>query len=92
MDKIECFLCNKIFQSRREVMVHRKSVHASFVMRCENFEKQNCRFNNESCWFLHAMKTLDEIQEVIGEKIDDAQVFQEDQMSQKPPYKIPTKK
>ena len=92
LDKIECFICRKTFQSRREVVVHRKSVHVSFVRQCENFKKQNCRFNNESCWFLHGMKTLDEIQEVIKEESDIAQVFQEDQISPKPPYKIPAKK
>ena len=58
LDKIECFICRKTFQSRREVVVHRKSVHVSFVRQCENFKKQNCRFNNESRWFLHGMKTL----------------------------------
>ena len=68
--------------------MHRKSSHVSVVKQCEKFRQQNCRWNNESCWFLHETVVLNEIQDVIEEKADSPQVFQKTQMSPKPPYKL----
>ena len=95
-NEIHCFICGKTFQSRGEVMLHRKSMHVTVVKQCEKFQQQNCRWKSESCWFLHEMNDLkdfqevieDKVQEVIEEKNDSPQVFRKDLMNPKPPYKI----
>ena len=84
-NKSDCYICGKTFQSRTEVMKHRKSMHPSVVKLCEMFKQLNCKYENEACWFLHETKELEGSQECL-EGMKDNQVFQKDQMSPKPPY------
>ena len=85
-NRIEFFICCQIFQNRMEVMKHRKTMHRTFVRQCKEYKIQNCRFQDESCWFLHDKESLKEVQEVTGKETENHQVFQNNQKSPKPPY------
>ena len=50
---IKCFICDKSFTSKSEMMKHRKREHRSKVRKCTNFTQNQCPFVSESCWFLH---------------------------------------
>ena len=48
-----CYICEKTFVSRTEMMIHRKKYHIDMVPRCNQFEKGSCKFQSEFCWFKH---------------------------------------
>ena len=62
------------------------------------FLKKNCRFRDDSCWFLHASESDDKIEneevddDVIIEEQRDQSVFQKLSLNLKPPFKNPLKK
>ena len=97
-EMINCFICNKIFKSRAEMMIHRKKNHPKVVRPCDMFLKKNCRFRDDSCWFLHASESDDKIEneevddDVIIEEQKDQSVFQKLSLNLKPPFKNPLKK
>ena len=90
---IICYICSERFESKMELMIHRKNKHREVVRGCTNFAKNSCMFQEQSCWFIHeeeAMDTADpteEEEEVIGSE-DEAEtpsVFQRVFRSTKPP-------
>ena len=56
-DIIKCYLCQAQFENKRTLMIHRKKEHITAVKNCNKFEENNCRFGNDDCWFIHALKT-----------------------------------
>ena len=52
-------MCGKTFQTRNDMMIHRKTSHPMAVRKCDKFNQNNCRFNNDSCWFLHEQNHKD---------------------------------
>ena len=52
-DKIHCFICNKVFESKPLMMSHRKKHHLEIIRPCTQYQKNECKFQNESCWFKH---------------------------------------
>ena len=52
-DKIQCFICNKIFDNRTDMMKHRKKEHVEMIKTCRQYQSNNCRYVSESCWFKH---------------------------------------
>ena len=53
-ENIECFICSKSFETKPNLMTHRKKVHRSVIKSCTQFLLGICRFKDESCWFLHS--------------------------------------
>ena len=51
--QIECYFCEKYFDTKSEVMMHRKKEHAKTVKQCSQFESATCKRNEEMCWFKH---------------------------------------
>ena len=47
------YFCNEIFESKSNLMIHRKKEHERSVKPCSQFQQNNCRFNDSSCWFQH---------------------------------------
>ena len=83
---IECYICNNTFESRANMMIHRKREHKSLVKICSQFQNDNCRFNSESCWFQHEEKNTEfhEQKENVGPEQD----FQEVSENLEPPLKV----
>ena len=53
-ENIECFVCNETFENKPDMMTHRKKEHSSMIRPCQNFQDNNCRYQDESCWFKHS--------------------------------------
>ena len=49
-----CYTCKQEFSSYWKLMTHRKVEHPS-NKRCRYYLKQQCYFNNETCWYRHEM-------------------------------------
>ena len=87
-ENIKCFICDEMFQSKADMMNHRKRSHASYVRKCLQFEKNNCRYKINSCWYQHdeEMETETVSEDVnINEQKDSEQVFQKVSGNLKPP-------
>ena len=57
-----CKDCGEIFQSKPDLMRHRKQKHRSKVFECRDFAQGKCTFQESVCWFLHGK---------VGEDHDD---------------------
>ena len=76
-ENIQCFICNQTFDNKIDMMGHRKKNHPSIIQRCSKFERGECRFQKDYCWFIHSFVTKDnnpgESKDVTGEaETDDA--------------------
>ena len=70
-DQIVCYICDKIFESKNDMMIHRKNKHESIVENCNKFAKNSCRLQNQYCWFLHKEEAMDiEVSENTKSKED----------------------
>ena len=49
-----CHLCDKVFESRRDFMHHRKKEHVRAIPHCNNANSGKCLFGAENCWFQHS--------------------------------------
>ena len=74
------------------MMIHRKSDHKELVRGCTNFAQNNCKFQGQSCWFLHEDETMDTADPAEDDEVnsseDDAEspsVFQHVFRNMKPP-------
>ena len=54
--EIECFFCDKKFNTKAKVMVHRKNEHTKMVKQCSHFSENRCPFSDETCWYKHEDK------------------------------------
>ena len=55
----KCFTCEKLFPSYRQLMNHRKSEHPS-NKKCRYFLQDQCKFNENVCWYSHEKNTKSE--------------------------------
>ena len=53
---IECRICSKTFQDKRNFMHHRKSNHIEVVAFCQNENEGKCIFSSDKCWWKHKEK------------------------------------
>ena len=77
------YLCQKQFETKRTLMIHRKKEHITAVKNCNKFPENNCRYSNEDCWFIHVLNTHID-QEHVDLKPADS-VFQVVRENLKPP-------
>ena len=100
-ETFKCFVCDKVFESKVKLMVHRKSLHEETIKTCNKYLSKSCRYKNETCWFKHDEKemnvenTNEEVMEVkdnnTNQVNDDASitielVFQKVFENLKPPF------
>ena len=69
-ESIKCFICNNIFESKMLLMRHRKKDHTQFVKTCNNSTQNNCRFQDDDCWFMHESNNDDNNDEANNQKSD----------------------
>ena len=50
---IRCRTCGETFESKSNLMKHRKVEHIKTVARCQNYMKRECRFLSDDCWWIH---------------------------------------
>ena len=53
---LSCYICDKKYESRSELMSHRKKYHIETVPQCSQFVKGICKFQPQFCWFQHCNK------------------------------------
>ena len=54
----KCNFCEKEFQAKDDLMVHRKCEHSYTVPECKNKMENTCKFGNE-CWYKHVIINKD---------------------------------
>ena len=52
-----CNFCECGFNSKTDLMKHKKSVHTEKVRVCWNFPLGKCSYTDENCWFHHSENT-----------------------------------
>jgi hypothetical protein len=53
LSRIQCSNCEKVFETRFELMHHRKSLHYQEVTQCTKSLHGRCWFGAKTCWFHH---------------------------------------
>ena len=86
-DNIQCFICNHVFETKTQMMIHRKNEHKEIVKCCSQFQQGTCRFRNDSCWFLHELEGFTEAKEFDRTSKKQEQVFRKVLKPTKPPSK-----
>ena len=52
-DNLQCFTCNKFFQTKQEMMNHKKNHHGDKVQTCSRYLQGICIFQSKFCWYDH---------------------------------------
>ena len=55
--EIDCYFCKKSFDTKANVMMHRKKEHPRTVKQCNQFKESKCKHGEERCWFMHENKS-----------------------------------
>ena len=55
-ENVRCFICNKTFERKSDMMSHRKEEHIGIIRPCQQFQNNNCRFQEKACWHKHVME------------------------------------
>ena len=51
--KVSCNFCSEQFETRKQLMEHKKNDHNEKVALCWNFLSGNCDYGDDYCWFIH---------------------------------------
>ena len=83
---IECFTCKNKFNSKNEMMIHRKEIHLEKVRTCK--DQVSCGFKH--CWFLHSIQPIEAQTKRICEKDqpESESNFQKAPEQPKPPFNL----
>ena len=65
---VNCFICGETFESKNEMMKHRKSKHYGVVKPCFKFSEKQCRFKDEICWFKHELNYKQYLMKIMKKK------------------------
>ena len=64
---IQCYDCSETFQTRRDLMTHRKVTHKEKVNLCKKFiARLYCIFGSEACWYVHKEREV----KIIGTEFE----------------------
>ena len=88
-ENFKCFKCSETFQSKANMMIHRKKFHAELVRKCLKYVQNECYFKNDSCWFIHAEEM--DTDENEGKKEESEEVFCDVSENLKPPIRTQKK-
>ena len=81
-EKLHCFICGKSFNSKMELMRHRKKEHLHLVKECTKYKNGKCGFQNDFCWFKHTLDIDQDRKNVNEESIEDEmEIENEDEKS-----------
>ena len=53
IEKIKCMFCDESFDSKSQLMIHRKNVHPKRVKECKNSKNGSCQHGPVFCWYHH---------------------------------------
>ena len=90
-EHFKCFLCSELFESRPNMMTHRKRMHPLVIGQCRQFEQKSCRFQSESCWYNHEKASTkksyvnNKDEEAMEDEDESQQVFRKAFVNPKPP-------
>ena len=93
-ENIKCYFCNNIFESKSQLMAHRKKEHQQSVKPCNQFRENTCRFKDDTCWFKHVLENKDSDEEDTSRNNTNTasgSVFQKASEKLEPPLKNPKK-
>ena len=79
-EEIQCYVCNKTFNTRAEMMVHRKKYHSNIVKLCKKYLEGKCPFQEDFCWFAHNPSKKDSTN-AENEKIEDMDIMENEETS-----------
>ena len=88
-ENFKCFKCSETFQSKANMMIHRKKIHTELVRKCLKYAQNDCYFKNDFCWFLHAEEM--DTDENEGEREVSEAVFHKVSENLKPPIRTQKK-
>ena len=86
---VMCFICSEVFETRSEMMKHRKTNHANIVQQCSKFVEGNCQFQEKFCWFKHFEEIHEENDDGMEEEeeVENQSVFQNARKNPKHPLR-----
>ena len=92
-ENMQCFTCGRMFNSKLELMCHKKNSHGDKVQPCMKYLKGICIFQSKYCWYAHETKDRDQCSdnfEDVSDKAEsmekeDPSVFRENINNLKPP-------
>ena len=58
-EDFKCFSCHMSFDTKHNMMKHKKLKHIEEVMECSKFKEGNCGFSDKFCWNRHITKHKD---------------------------------
>ena len=89
---IPCYVCNRTFNTKAKMMIHRKKYHSNIVKPCQKFLEGKCPFQEEFCWFNHNQSKKvstnaenDKIEDTFIIENEEASDFQQEIKKMKPP-------
>ena len=59
---MKCRNCEKLFDSKPNLMLHRKTEHISTVALCRKNIARNCSFTADLCWWKHSEEQVQDIE------------------------------
>ena len=69
-EDFKCFSCHMSFNTKHNMMKHKKIKHIEEVKECSKFKEGNCGFSDQYCWNIHKAKHMVEHDEEITEDQD----------------------
>ena len=88
---IQCYICKSTFDNKSKMMIHRKNMHKDLVRSCNSYLQNNCKFQNNSCWFLHDLEAMDvddlENKRKVNSETEQQSGFQKASGKLKPPLR-----
>ena len=58
-NSIVCNFCDNGFETKRDLMNHKKIEHTEKVNVCWHFSAGTCSFGDKKCWFVHSTEKND---------------------------------
>lgn len=56
---LACLYCGRNFQTKADLMLHRKQEHEEKVKPCRHFSGGGCVLGDDACWFSHKISSPD---------------------------------
>ena len=56
--RIECYICNKTFETKAAMMIHRKNRHSNVIKKCTKYQQNQCRFKDQFCWYILSILSI----------------------------------
>ena len=55
---ITCRICGENFETKSNMMSHRKTEHPKSVADCDKYKNGECRFSSKTCWWSHDLQRV----------------------------------